>query len=202
SVTRPGPTEARAREPASAVRAGPPPAIRPAAPSAASTPPVDSNNSASSSPTPINATTTKRSILRLSAFGGGAERVAFDVGPQRRLVGVGALFEVDELAAAIVEGGVGDPLRAAERVGDLLVRVGVARVGDRRLFEEGVRRVVGVFVVDAEEGNPFAVLRRRLLEAGELKAARSAPRGPDVDPRRIPVQRRDPPFVGVLAAGQ
>ena len=112
-------------------------------------------------------------------------------------MGVGALLEVDELAGAVVEGGVGEAEGGVERVGDLLVGVGVAGVGDRGLFEEGGGGVVGVLRVDPEEGDPLAVTRRELLQDRELEAAGAAPGGPDVGDDRVALQRGDPLFVGV-----
>ncbi len=96
----------------------------------------------------------------------------------------------------------GKPRLAPTRVGDLFVRVGVARVGDRRLFEEGLGGVVGVLGVDAEEGDPLAVAGRELLQDRELEAAGPAPGGPDVGDDRVSPQRRDPLFEGVGPAGE
>src|SRR5258707_64294 len=117
-------------------------------------------------------------------------------------MGVGALLQVDELAGAVVEGGVGEAEGGAEGVGDLLVGVGVAGVGDRRIFEERLRGLVGVLGVAAEEGDALAVAGRELLQDRELEAAGPAPGGPDVGDDGVALQRRDPPFVGPRPAGQ
>src|SRR3984885_4690687 len=175
-----------------------PAAISPVTPSAASTPPVGSSSSAKSRTKPTRAMTTKASILRLCALQRVASNVRFEFG----VVGVGALLEVDELAGAVVEGGVGEAEAGAERVGDLPVGVGVAGVGERRLGEEGPGRVVGVLGVDAEEGDPFAVAGGELLQDRELEAAGPATGGPDVGDDRVSLQRGDPSFVGAGAARQ
>src|SRR6478672_2946787 len=170
-----------------------PPATSPAAPSAASTPPVGNSSSASSSAKPARAMTTNASIARLSAL----ERVAAHVGFQLGVLGVGTLLEVDELAFTVVEGGVGEAAVAAERVEDLFAGIAVAGVGDRLLFEERLGGIGIVFGVHAEEGDPLAVAGGELLQHRELEAAGAAPGGPDVDDDRVAGERGDSLLVGV-----
>ena len=109
-----------------------PAATRPSAPSAASTPPVGSSSSATQQGEGDQGDDDE-GFHRLD-YPLSQSRVARNVGcPVRsRLVGVLALLEEDELAGAVVEGGVGEAA-AAPSVGDLFVGVGVARVGDGRL---------------------------------------------------------------------
>src|SRR5215204_5615940 len=200
SVIRAGPMYSVALESESAVSARTPPATRPRAPSTASRPPVGSSSSESRSATPISATTTKKSIARLSAPATRrAQRVALDVRAEGGLVGVLARLEEDELSAGVIERGARKDA-AADAAGDLLVGVGVAGVGNGSLSEEGGGGVVRVLGVDAEEGDALAVLGRELLKNGKLEAARAAPGGPDVDDHREPPQRCDPLFIGVCAA--
>src|SRR5882757_7977968 len=109
-----------------------PAATKPSAPSTASAPPVGSRSSATSRATAMTAMTTTASIGRLSAFALVTQGAAFDVGLHRLFVGVLALFEKDEIAGPVVKGGVGEA-EGAEAGFDALVRIGVARVGDRGL---------------------------------------------------------------------
>jgi hypothetical protein len=111
-------------------------------------------------------------MARLSAFAPAAQRVALDSFPQLGLVVERALLQVDEPAAAVVEGGVGEAELDADAFGDRFVGVYVAGVGDGRLAEEGVdRRRVGVVAVDPEEGDPPAERGRGALEERELGPA-------------------------------
>src|SRR5215213_6931863 len=174
----------------------------PSAPSTASTPPVGSSSSATSSAMAISAIRTKASMPRLSAFAVGGERTPLDVGPQLALLGVRALLEIDQLTLAVIEGRVGKAEAGAEALFDVLVGVGVARVGDGRLREEGVCGVLGVPTVDSEERDPSPILGRHPLQGGELEAAGPAPRGPYIDDDRISAQRLDSLLVGVPPAVQ
>src|SRR6185436_18278436 len=169
----------------SELKATTPATTSPVAPIAARTPPVESSSSPARRAMPARAITRAASMLGLSAFAAVAQCVAAHVGTQFRVVCIGPLLEVDEIAMPIVEGGVGKSERGADRAFDVLVGVGVARIGHRLLAEERHRRVVGVLAVDAEEGDALAVGGGELLQSGELEAARPTPRGPDVDDDRV-----------------
>jgi hypothetical protein len=102
-----------------------------------------------------------------------------------KLVLVDAGMDIDQLAGPVVEARGGEGLgRAAEILGDLQIRVGVGRVGQRQLREELLGWPLGVVRVDAEEGDLVAALLRERLEPRELEAAGAAPRGPLVDDDR------------------
>src|SRR4029079_2106037 len=128
-----------------------------------------------------------------------AERVALDVSAEIRLVGVGPLLEVGELAAAVVVGGAGKPGKV-EVMPDVLAGIADARVGNRVLGEEGLGGVLRVKGVDADEGDPLAELCRDVLEERELEAAGTAPGGPDVGDHRVPPQLCQLLRIGVAAA--
>src|SRR4051794_37181329 len=114
-----------------------PPAIKPSAPSPARTPPVGSSISATRRTKPSRARMTKASMPRLSAFAVlAAERVGAEVLFEGLLVGVLAPFQVTEVAPAVVVGGVGEAARDVDALGDVLVGVREAGIGDRDLFEE------------------------------------------------------------------
>src|ERR1700755_4943 len=179
-------------------RATTPAATSPAAPIAASTPPVGSSSSASSRPRAMRAMRTNVSTLRLSAL----QRVAAHVGFEFGVLGVRALFELDQLARLVVEGGVGKAAEAAERFDQPFAGIDVAGVGHRLLAQEGRRRVGVVLRVDAEEGDALAVTGGELLQGRELEAAGPAPGGPEVDHDRVAPHLGDPLFEGAGAAGQ
>src|SRR3712207_300898 len=59
-----------------------------------------------------------------------AERVAADVGGELRVACVGPLLEVNKLAVAVIEGGGGEAERCRHNLGDLLIGVVEARIGE------------------------------------------------------------------------
>src|SRR6476469_263993 len=149
-----------------------PPAISPAAPSVASTPPVGSNISPTSSATPSRARRTKASIRRLYAFAFGfGKGVAANVGRHVAFRRVLAEFHEAEAAVAAVVGRVREAAGLDDAVLDFAMGVGVARVGDRVFFEEFLGVGFAVFAIDAEEGDLLAVAGRELLQDRELEAA-------------------------------
>src|SRR4051794_19116029 len=118
-----------------------PPAINPSAPSAASTPPVESSSSPTSRAMPTRATMTAASISRLSAFAFFAQGEALNVGRQFGLLAVDALIEEADFATAVIEDGGGQAAPCSDRLGYPAIAIGVARVGNRNLFEKGPGRV-------------------------------------------------------------
>ena len=93
------------------------------------------------------------------------------------------------LARRVEEDGDGVVGRRLERARDVLVRVDVGRVRRREALRGSARRGRRLSLrVEPRNATSRAALRRHLLEGGELRAARVAPRRPLVDHHGVPAQ--------------
>src|SRR5688572_28743999 len=95
------------------------------------------------------------------------ERVFAHVVGQVRLGGIAAGLRVDALSLAVVEGRRREVPREPEKLGDVAVGIEVARVRDRDLAEELLRRLARVLRVDREKRDLLALLDHLLLEERE-----------------------------------
>src|SRR5215216_3119015 len=95
--------------------------------------------------------------------------------PLSALARILALPQEDPLPVCVVEGGGRKAGRRSHESRDVLVRIGVAGIWERKLAEEGPRRRARVVGVHADERDALAVPGRQALQEGELPAARLAP---------------------------
>src|SRR4051812_11295271 len=132
--------------------------------------------------------TIARSPVSGSTRTSGTERVAPDVLLEGLLVGIGPGVHEGLLPRAVVEDRGG---RAEELVLRLRGALGVldAGIGQRDPAQLADGPVAVVLVVDAEEGDLLAEGQGGLLDGGELDEARPAPGRPDVDHRRMALDR-------------
>ena len=114
-------------------------------------------------------------------------------------VRVAAELRVDALAVGPDEERRRCDPAAAERARRRAVGVVDAREARRDLLQERVRAVAVVGEVDAQERDLVAVLGDRVGEERELRAARPAPRGPDVHDDGMAFELRQPRLQHVLA---
>ena len=102
-------------------------------------------------------------------------RVALDVVGEGVDARVLALLNVGELAARVVERRRREADRGLHRLGDLLVGVAEAGIGERVLPQEVLRGRARVVGVDTQERDPLAESRRQPLKPGRLHVAGAAP---------------------------